>query len=100
MTRARCLPYPASGGATGGRSARTATRSSWTSTLLTTTPNPLVGTIKHERMPVLLTKPEELEQWLRGTPGEALELAREYPPEPMRIAREGLDKEDPCVDAP
>jgi putative SOS response-associated peptidase YedK len=61
---------------------------------LTTTPNPLVGTINHERMPVLLTKPEEFEQWLNGTAAEALELAREYPPDLMRIVREGFDKED------
>ena len=47
---------------------------------LTTTPNPLVATINHERMPVLLTRLEEFERWLNGTPAEALELAREHPP--------------------
>ena len=61
---------------------------------LTTTPNPLVATINHERMPVLLTKPEELDQWMNGTTAEAIELAREYPPELMRIVRGGFDKED------
>ena len=45
---------------------------------LTTTPNPLVATINHERMPEL-TKPEEFDQWLNGPTAEALELAREYP---------------------
>ena len=66
---------------------------------LTTTPNPLVGTINHERMPVLLAKPEEFDQWLNGTPKETLELAREYPAELMRIVREGLEKEDPWLEA-
>jgi putative SOS response-associated peptidase YedK len=61
---------------------------------LTTTPNPLVATINHERMPVLLTREEEFDTWLRGPPDEALALAREYPPNEMRIVQEGFDKED------
>ena len=61
---------------------------------LTTTPNKLVGTINHERMPVLLTREEEFETWLRGSSDEAFALAREYPAEAMRIVQEGLDKED------
>jgi putative SOS response-associated peptidase YedK len=65
-----------------------------TYSFLTTTPNSLVSTINHERMPVLLTREEEFETWLRGTPDEAFALAREYPPKLMRIMREGLDKKD------
>jgi putative SOS response-associated peptidase YedK len=61
---------------------------------LTTTPNPLVGTINHERMPVLLTRDEEFDTWLRGSPNEAFSLAREYPADTMRIVQEGFDKED------
>jgi putative SOS response-associated peptidase YedK len=61
---------------------------------LTTTPNPLVATINHERMPVLLTRQEEFETWLRGSKDEALSLAKEYPPEQMRIVQEGFEKED------
>jgi putative SOS response-associated peptidase YedK len=61
---------------------------------LTTTPNPLVATINHERMPVLLTREEEFETWLRGPTDEALSLAREYPPEQMCIVQEGFEKED------
>jgi putative SOS response-associated peptidase YedK len=61
---------------------------------LTTTPNPLVATINHERMPVLLTREEEFETWLRGPIDEALSLAREYPPKQMRIVQEGFEKED------
>ena len=52
---------------------------------LTTTPNAMVATINHERMPVLLTRKDEFETWLKGTAGEALALAREYSPEQMRI---------------
>ena len=65
-----------------------------TYSFLTTTPNSLVVTINHERMPVLLTKEEEFETWLNGSAEEAFELAREYPPENMRIVQEGLKKED------
>jgi putative SOS response-associated peptidase YedK len=65
-----------------------------TYSFLTTTPNPLVGTINHERMPVLLSREEEFETWLRGSPEEAFGLAREYPPDQMRIVQEGFDKED------
>ena len=57
---------------------------------LTTTPNSLVATINHERMPVLLTREEEFETWLRAPAEEALALAREYPPEQMRIVQEGF----------
>jgi putative SOS response-associated peptidase YedK len=45
-------------------------------------------------MPVLLTKEEEFDTWLRGSADEALALARQYPPEDMRIVQEGLKKED------
>ena len=65
-----------------------------TYSFLTTTPNPLVATINHERMPVLLTREEEFETWLTAPTSEALALAREYPPEQMRIVQEGLEKED------
>jgi putative SOS response-associated peptidase YedK len=61
---------------------------------LTTTPNSLVSTINHERMPVLLTREEEFDTWLRGSPDEAFALARQYPSEQMRIVQEGLEKED------
>jgi putative SOS response-associated peptidase YedK len=65
-----------------------------TYSFLTTTPNPLVGTINHERMPVLLTHEEEFETWLKGSPDEAFALAREYPAQRMRVIQEGFDKED------
>ena len=40
------------------------------------------------------TRPDKFETWLRGSAGEAFALAREYPPEDMRIVQEGFDKED------
>ena len=61
---------------------------------LTTTPNPLVETINHERMPVLLTTEDEFSTWLRAEPAEAMALARQFPPESMRIVQEGFEKED------
>jgi putative SOS response-associated peptidase YedK len=61
---------------------------------LTTTPNSLVARINHERMPVLLTREEEFESWLRGSSDDALSLVREYPSEQMRIVKQGFEKED------
>ena len=61
---------------------------------LTTTPNSLVATINHERMPVILTQEEEFDTWLKAPVDEAFALAREYPPEKMRIVQEGFYKED------
>jgi putative SOS response-associated peptidase YedK len=54
----------------------------------------LVGTINHERMPVLLTREEEFESWLSGSADDAFALALEYPAEGMRIVQEGVDKGD------
>jgi putative SOS response-associated peptidase YedK len=64
---------------------------------LTTTPNPLVATINHERMPVLLNSWDACQAWLTGTPAEAMALARAYPPEAMQIVREGFEKADPIA---
>jgi putative SOS response-associated peptidase YedK len=64
---------------------------------MTTTPNALVATVNHERMPVLLTRPEEFETWMRGPAPEAMALAREYPPEQMQIVQTSYEKEDQLV---
>ena len=61
---------------------------------MTTTPNALVSTINHERMPVLLADETAFATWLDGSPQEALALAREYAPEAMRIVQSGFDKRD------
>jgi hypothetical protein len=45
-------------------------------------------------VPVLLTREEEFSTWLEGPPGEAMALAREFPPGQMRIVREGAEKKD------
>jgi putative SOS response-associated peptidase YedK len=45
-------------------------------------------------MPVLLTRDEEFETWLCGTPADAMVLAREFPAHQMQIVQEGFDKED------
>jgi hypothetical protein len=56
-----------------------------------------VATIKHERMPVLLTREEEFETWLRGSADEALALAREYPADQMRLVQEGSTRRICCA---
>ena len=59
---------------------------------MTTTPNALVGTINHERMPVLLSTVEEFATWMTGTADEAFSLLREFPPERMRMVQSGFEK--------
>ena len=61
---------------------------------MTTTPNELVSNINHERMPVMLTKEEEFQQWLNGTPKEAYSLVKQFPSGEMRIVQAGSDKKD------
>jgi putative SOS response-associated peptidase YedK len=61
---------------------------------MTTTPNALVGTINHERMPVLLSTDEEFATWMTGSPDEAFALLREYPPDKMRMVQSGFEKRD------
>jgi putative SOS response-associated peptidase YedK len=61
---------------------------------LTTTPNPLVGAINHERMPVLLSREDDFETWLNGPEDAAAALVREYPAQHMQMVQEGYDKED------
>lgn len=61
---------------------------------MTTTPNALVATINHERMPVVLADERSQATWLDGTPEEAFALALEHPPEAMRIVQAGFDKRD------
>ena len=60
----------------------------------TTTPNKLVATINHERMPAILATEEEFAQWLTGKPDDAYSLIRPYRPEKMRIVQQGNEKLD------
>lgn len=66
---------------------------------MTTLPNTLVGSINHERMPVLLATDVDRHRWLEGTPDEALALARPHPAEGMRMVQSGFDKKDLSVGA-
>jgi putative SOS response-associated peptidase YedK len=61
---------------------------------LTTSPNSLTATINHERMPVLLSSPEEWRVWLNGRPSEAFSLTAPYAPDAMHIVRSGASKAD------
>ena len=58
-----------------------------------------MATINHERVPVLLTKPEEFDQWLNGTVAEAMELAKPFSAETMQIVQEGFSKQDDLLAA-
>lgn len=61
---------------------------------LTTEPNALTASINHERMPVLLSREEEFETWLSGSPAEAYALARSFDSAMMRIVQRGFEKKD------
>jgi putative SOS response-associated peptidase YedK len=61
---------------------------------VTTLPNALTETIKHERSPVLLTDEEQFATWLTGTPKEAFGFICTSDPGRMRIVQSGFDKED------
>lgn len=64
---------------------------------VTTTPNKLVAKIDHKPMPVILTKEEEFQTSLNGTPAEAYALVRQCPPEQMCIVQEGFEKKNMLV---
>jgi putative SOS response-associated peptidase YedK len=59
---------------------------------MTTTPNVLVGSINHERMPVLLSGEADFDTWVSGSTDEAFTFVREYLPEKMRMVQSGLEK--------
>lgn len=55
---------------------------------LTTDPNGVVRPIHDKAMPVLLTNPEQVRQWLEGTPEEALALQKPVPDDEIEVAEE------------
>lgn len=61
---------------------------------MTTLPNPLVATINHERMPVILASEAEQEAWIGGSADEAFALARPFDASKMRIVQAGFEKRD------
>ena len=60
---------------------------------LTTEPNAEVGAVHPKAMPVILTAPEEIEQWLTAPAEEALRLQRPLPDGALAIVARG-EKQD------
>jgi len=60
---------------------------------LTTEPNAEVGAVHPKAMPVILTAPEEIEQWLTAPAEEALRLQRPLPDGALTIVARG-EKQD------
>jgi putative SOS response-associated peptidase YedK len=67
---------------------------------LTTEANTIVAAIHPKAMPVILTRPEEVDLWLRGETIEALKLQRPLPDETLRIVARGLKEDKPVEGAP
>ncbi|WP_392338114.1 SOS response-associated peptidase [Loktanella salsilacus] len=59
-----------------------------TSSMVTTTPNDLVGDTHPDRMPMILA-PEDYSQWLTGKPEEAFSLIKPFPTDRMVIYQSG-----------
>ena len=60
---------------------------------LTTAPNAEVGAVHPKAMPVILTTPDQVEQWMTAPAREALQLQRPLPDGALRIVARGV-KED------
>jgi len=60
---------------------------------LTTEPNAEVGAVHPKAMPVILTAPEEIEQWLTAPAEEALRLQRPLPDGALTVVARG-EKQD------
>ena len=61
---------------------------------LTTEPNDEVGRIHPKAMPVILTRPEEIERWMTAPADEALKLQRSLPNGSLRIVATGVKKDE------
>lgn len=61
---------------------------------LTTEPNDVVGRIHPKAMPVILTKPEDIEVWLTAPVEEALKLQRPLPNGILKIVAKGKKQDD------
>jgi putative SOS response-associated peptidase YedK len=62
---------------------------------LTTDPNAEVGAVHPKAMPVILTKPEEMETWMTRPPDEALKLQRPLPDGTLKIVLKGAKEDKP-----
>ena len=60
---------------------------------LTTEPNKEVGAVHPKAMPVILTKPEEVEIWMTAPAEEALKLQRPLPDGTLKIVARGEKKD-------
>ena len=65
---------------------------------LTTEPNAEVGAVQPKAMPVILTTPEEIEQWLTAPAEDALKLQRPLPDGSLIVVARG-EKQDGAPDA-
>ncbi len=63
---------------------------------LTTEPNLEVGRVHPKAMPVILTKPDEIEQWMKAPAGGALKLQRPLADETLRIVATGQRQDQPA----
>ena len=61
---------------------------------LTTEPNDVVGAIHSKAMPVILTKLEEIETWMRAPAEEALKLQRPLNDGELQIVARGERKDE------
>jgi putative SOS response-associated peptidase YedK len=61
---------------------------------LTTEPNDVVGPIHPKAMPVILTRPEEIETWMTAPVEEALKLQRPLPDGALEIVARGAKKDE------
>ena len=61
---------------------------------LTTEPNNVVGAIHPKAMPVILTKPEEIETWMTAPADDALKLQRPLDGDVLEIVARGERKDE------
>ena len=64
---------------------------------MTTEPNAIVGAVHAKAMPVILTKPDEIEMWMSARAPETLKLRRAPPDDALRVVARG-QKEDVAAD--
>jgi len=66
---------------------------------LTTTPNAEVCAIHPKAMPVILTKPEEIETWLTAPTPDAMKLQRPLPDGSLAVVARGVKKDEELAEA-
>jgi putative SOS response-associated peptidase YedK len=64
---------------------------------LTTKPNDVVTPIHAKAMPVILTRPDEIETWMTAPADEALKLQRPLPDRALEIVARGVKKDEAPV---